>query len=111
MVQMDPALKQWLRDEVYPKLSHDQIFAMLPGYTKAEFSETRYADCPRCHRQKNFYMPENRPIGNCNHCHTTITWWAYLRYDHTEQEAITTIAALAGVDPLDSATSSDPIFR
>ena len=52
MVQMDPALKQWLRDEVYPKLSHDQIFAMLPGYTKAEFSETRYADCPRCHHDE-----------------------------------------------------------
>ncbi len=99
--KMSPELKAWLNHTVYPRLSHDQVFGTLPGYTKAEYSETRYADCPRCRRSKALFMPEDRPVGNCNHCHATITWWAFLHFDRTEHDAIAHIAELAGVDPLD----------
>ncbi len=96
---MSSELKTWLNKEVYPKLSHDQVFGGLPGYTKAEYSETRYADCPRCHRPKKFYMISDRPTGTCDSCNVVITWWAYLHFDHTEVETIATIADLAGVEP------------
>ena len=109
-----PALKDWLNHVVYPKLSHDQVFGGLPGYTKAEFSETRYADCPRCHRHRKFYMIAGRPTGQCDSCGVTITWWAFTKFDHTEPEAIVTIAALAGVEPLADSVEpppTDPIFH
>lgn len=99
-------LKAWLNHTVYPHLTHDQVFGTLLNYTKAEYSETRYSDCPRCHHAKSFYMPANRPTGNCNHCGCTIAWWAFLHFDHSESEAIATIAGLAGVDPF---TPSLPI--
>jgi hypothetical protein len=108
---MSPELKGWLNQVVYPRLTHDQVFGSLPGYTKAEHSETRYADCPRCHHAKAFYMPADRPVGNCNHCYITITWWSYLRFDHTEIDTIAQIAAFAGVEPLATAPPADPIFR
>ena len=110
--KMSPELKNWLNHVVYPKLNHDLVFGSLPNYQKAEFSDTRYADCPRCHHAKALYMPEGRPIANCNHCHTTITWWAFLKFDHPEAEAIATIAGLAGVEPLTATPPlENPIFR
>jgi uncharacterized paraquat-inducible protein A len=98
---MNPLLKSWLNQEVYPKLSHDQVFGNLPNYTKAQYSETRYGDCPRCHRTKHFFMIDGRPTGTCDRCHVVITWWSFLKFDHTESETIATIAALAGVPPID----------
>ena len=109
-----PELREWLNRTVYPRLSHDQVFGRLPGYTKAQHSETRYADCPRCHRHGTFYMLDGRQLGQCSSCNVVIPWFSYLKFDHTEQEAIVAIAALAGVeplaDPVDTSTA-DPIFH
>lgn len=98
---MNPALKQWLNQEVYPNLSHDKVFGNLPNYTKAQYSETRYSDCPRCQRKKSFYMIDGRPMGTCDRCHVVIPWWSYLRFGRAESDAIATIASLAGVSPID----------
>ncbi|MDA8206398.1 MAG: hypothetical protein M0Z36_10035 [Thermaerobacter sp.] len=109
-----PELQDWLNHIVYPKLSHDQVFGGLLGYQKAEFSETRYADCPRCHRTGKFYMIAGRPTGQCDSCGVVITWWAYLKFERAEQEAIATIATLAGVEPLADSVEppqTDPIFH
>ncbi len=109
---MSPELKDWLNHVVYPKLNHDLVFGSLPNYQKAEYSETRYADCPRCHRSKALFMPVDRPIANCNHCYTTITWWSFLHFDRTDAETIATIAELAGVEPLEVATQEpNGLFR
>jgi hypothetical protein len=97
---MTSELKAWLNHTVYPRLSHDLAFGSLPNFTKAEHSETRYADCPRCHRAKALFMPADRPVGNCDHCHVTITWWSFLKFDRTDEEAIRIIAELARVEPL-----------
>lgn len=98
---MSPELKSWLNKTVYPHLSHDQVFGNLPNFTKAEYSETRYADCPRCHKRGKFYLIAGRPTGTCDSCGVVITWWAYLKFDHDEAETIARIAELAGVEPLD----------
>lgn len=103
-----PELRDWLSHTVYPKLSHDQVFGSLPGYTQAEYSETRYADCPRCHRKGKFYMIAGWPTGQSDSCGVTITWWAFAKYDRTEPEAITAMAALAGVEPLADAAEPPP---
>jgi len=95
---MTPELKAWLNHTVYPRLTHDLVFGSLPNYQKAQHSETRFADCPRCHRPKALFMPVDRPIANCDHCHATITWWAFLRFDRTDEETIRIIAELAGVE-------------
>jgi len=102
---LDPRLKDWLNHVAYPKLSHDRVFGTLPNYQKAQYSETRYADCPRCHRHGTFYMLPERNVGRCSSCTVVIAWFAYLKFDHTEAEAIETIARLAGVEPF---TPSDP---
>lgn len=99
---MSPELKGWLSKEVYPHLSHDMVFGQLPNYTKAQYSETRYSDCPRCRKAKQFVMISGRPLGTCNACSAVVTWWSYLRFDHSDAEAIAKIAALAGVPPLDT---------
>ena len=109
---MSPELKQWLNKTVYPRLSHDLVFGTLPNFTKAEYSETRYSNCPRCHRAKAFYMPADRPVGNCNHCYATITWWSFLHFDRTDAETIVTIAELAKVEPLTATPPLEkPTFR
>ena len=95
---MSPELKGWLTRIVYPKLSHDMVFGNLPNFTKAEYSETRYSDCPRCHRTKQFVMIPDRPLGTCQRCSGTITWWAFLHFDHDEAETIARIAEVARVD-------------
>ena len=97
---MSPELKTWLNRTVYPRLSHDQVFGNLPNFTKAEYSETRYADCPRCHKVKKFYMIDGRPTGTCDGCAVVITWWSFLHFDHDEAETIARIAAMARVEPL-----------
>ncbi len=98
---MNPALKSWLNKEVYPLLSHDKVFGQLPNFTKAVYSETRYSDCPRCRRNKSFYMIDGRPTGTCDRCHVVIGWWSFLKFDHSEKETIAVIATLAGVPPID----------
>ena len=103
-----PELRDWLNHVVYPRLSHDQVFGNLRNYTKAEYSETRYADCPRCHKRGKFYMIAGRPTGQCDSCGVTITWFSYLKLNRTEPEAITLIAALAGVEPLALSPDSPP---
>lgn len=110
--QMSTELKDWLNHTAYPKLTHDQVFSTLAGYTKAEFSETRYANCPRCHRPGAFYMLENRHVGQCSSCGVVIAWFGFLRFGHTDQEAIASIAALAEIEPLPpTSPDSTPIFR
>jgi len=108
---LDPALKAWLNQTVYPNLTHDRVFGGLPNYTKAEYSETRYGDCPHCQKPKAFYMLPDRPVGTCGRCNRRITWWAFLHFAHTEAETIATIARLAGVDPLEPATEEPDLFR
>ena len=95
---MSPELKGWLNKVVYPRLTHDQVFGGLPNFTKAEFSETRYADCPRCHRHGTFYMLPDRHVGQCSSCSITIAWFGFLKFDQSEAEAIERIASLAGVE-------------
>ena len=94
---MSPELKSWLNKEVYPHLSHDQVFGNLPNFTKAEYSETRYADCPRCHKRGTFYMLADRHVGQCSSCGRVIAWFGFLKFDHDENETIERIATLANV--------------
>ena len=98
--KLDPPLRDWLNHSVYPHLSHDQVFGSLPGYTVAQSSETRYADCPRCHRKGRFFMLAGRHVGQC-HCSVVISWYGFIRFTAAcEAEAIERIAAMAGVPAL-----------
>lgn len=97
---LDPPLRDWLNGTVYPHLSHDRVFGGLPGYTKAQTSETRYADCPKCHRKGEFRMLPEHQVGHCYVCPGVIGWFAFIRFNSpSEAEAIARIAALAGVPP------------
>ena len=95
---LDPDLKSWLNRSVYPRLSHDLVFGGLPGYTKAQHSDTYYADCPRCHRKGTFYCRAGWTVGKCSSCSTVLGWFGFLRFrSRSEAAAITEIATLAGV--------------
>lgn len=96
---LDAGLRDWLNHTVYPRLSHRQIFGVLPNYhegTNGDF----YADCPRCHKRGTFYGYSTWHVGQCKSCHRTIGWFAFLRWPDrsTDNErAIRVIAELAGV--------------
>ena len=105
---LDPDLKSWLNRSVYPRLSHDLVFGGLPGYTKAQHSDTHYADCPRCHRKGAFYCLPGRQAGQCSSCSTVLGWFGFLRFRaRSEAAAITEIASLAGV-PMPSTRPTAP---
>jgi len=55
-------------------------------------------------------MLDGRQIGRCSSCNVTIPWFSFLRYDHTIDEAIVQIAALAGVAPISQGPPESPSF-
>jgi hypothetical protein len=99
MPKLDHKLTHWLNHEVYPHLTHEAVFGDLTGFTKAQFGESWYADCPVCHRLATFYMLSHRQVGQCNSCGRVVGWFGYIRRRYgSDQAAITAIAELAGVN-------------
>ena len=111
VAKLSPELAEWLNHTVYPKLSHEIVFGDLVNFTLAQSGESWYADCPYCHRRGTFYMLPHRQVGQCKSCQRTIGWFGYLRRKlNGDPAAITRIATLAGVPPLNGRLECDELI-
>ncbi|AEG15201.1 DnaB domain protein helicase domain protein [Desulfofundulus kuznetsovii DSM 6115] len=95
-------LTRWLDEQVYPRLSHQQVFGALPGFKRV--GRGYVAVCPNPEhddRHPSFYMRDGVPFGHCFGCGETISWWKYQEMKGLNgQQVIQELARLAGVPPL-----------
>ncbi len=99
---MRDELTAWLDEQVYPRLSHQQVFGDLPGFKRV--GRGYVAECPNpehADRHPSFYMKEGQPFGHCFGCGVTVSWWRALELRGLSgRQVIQELTRLAGVPPL-----------
>ncbi len=99
---MDDKLTIWLDEQVYPRLTHEQVFGDLSGFKRV--GRGYVAECPNpehADRHPSFYMRDGQPFGHCFGCGVTISWWRALEMRGLSgQQVIAELARLADVPSL-----------